>query len=121
MVTRNRLAAAFNKLRKNRFSAWYALFGLYLTLSFFTRIVFLFWSAKNIDFNFYALFRAFITGLGYDIVTALSILLLYSFYLLLFPKRWIGSLADRIFTYCQLSLVLIFYLFYLDGGISFLG
>lgn len=50
-------------------------------------------------------------GLGFDITVGLSFLLLYAVYLLLFPKRWIGSLADKVFTYCYLSVALIIIFF----------
>lgn len=95
------------KFFNSRFSLLFSVGLLYVTLSFLTRVVFLIWSASDVDFNFIYILRAFLTGLGFDIAIGLSFLLLYAVYLLLFPKRWIGSLADKIFTYCYLSLVLI--------------
>lgn len=98
-------------LFNSRFSLLFSVGLLYVALSFLTRIVFLIWSASDIDFSFIYILRAFLTGLGFDIAIGLSFLLLYAVYLLLFPKRWIGSLADKVFTYGYLSLVLIIIFF----------
>lgn len=99
------------KLFNSRFSLLFSVGLLYVALSFLTRIVLLIWSASDVDFNFIYILRAFLTGLGFDIAIGLSFLLLYAVYLLLFPKRWIGSLADKVFTYGYLSLVLIIIFF----------
>ncbi len=99
------------KLFNSRFSLLFSVGLLYVALSFITRIALLIWSASDIDFNFIYILRAFLTGLGFDIAIGLSFLLLYAVYLLLFPKRWIGSLADKVFTYGYLSLVLIIIFF----------
>lgn len=99
------------KLFNSRFSLLFSVGLLYVALSFLTRIVLLIWSASDIDFSFIYILRAFLTGLGFDIAIGLSFLLLYTVYLLLFPKRWIGSLADKVFTYGYLSLVLIIIFF----------
>lgn len=99
------------KFFNSRFSLLFSVGLLYVTLSFLTRVVFLIWSASDVDFNFIYILRAFLTGLGFDIAIGLSFLLLYAVYLLLFPERWIGSLADKILTYCYLSLVLIIIFF----------
>lgn len=99
------------KLFNSRFSLLFSVGLLYVALSFITRIALLIWSASDIDFSFIYILRAFLTGLGFDIAIGLSFLLLYAVYLLLFPKRWIGSLADKVFTYGYLSLVLIIIFF----------
>ena len=99
------------KYHNNRFSLLLSIAALYVILSFITRAIFLIWTARNIDFNFFALLRAFITGFLYDISVAFSFLLLYAVYLLLFPKKWIGSLADKFFTHFYLFIVLIIMFF----------
>lgn len=103
--------ARFRKPLKGRFATIFAVLGLYTTLSFITRIAFLVRMANEIDFNFLNLVRAFITGFLFDVSTGLSILFIYTVYLLLLPKRWIGSLADKAFTctYLFISLVIIFF------------
>lgn len=119
MGTKKRLTGLFSKLTNSRFSTLFTVLGLYITLSFLTRIIFLIWSAKYADFNFGYLIRAFLTGFGFDIATGLSFVLLYAVYLLLFPKRWIGSLADKGFTYFYLSIVLIIIFFGLMAEFPF--
>lgn len=99
------------KFISNRFSLLFSVGILYVILSFLTRIVLLVWSAKDVDINLFYILRAFFTGFIFDITIALAFLLLYTIYLLLFPKRWIGSLADKIFTYVYLSLILIIIFF----------
>ncbi len=79
---------------------------LYIVLSFLTRLGLLIWSVSDADISFFSLIRALLTGFAYDLTVILSFLLLYVVYLLLFPKRWIGSWLDRAITYFYLSLSL---------------
>ena len=119
MDVKKRFAGLFGKLKNSRFSALLTILGLYIALSFLTRIIFLTWSAKDVDFNLVYLIRAFLTGFVFDTATGLSFLLIYAVYLLIFPKRWIGSLADKIFTYFYLSFVLIIIFFGLIAEFPF--
>lgn len=107
------------KYINNRFSLLFSIVFLYAVLSFLTRVIFLVWTAKDVDFNFVSLLRAFLTGFVFDISAGLSFLLLYTVYLLLFPKKWIGSLADKVFTYFYLSIVLIIIFFSLMAEFPF--
>ncbi|WP_346239002.1 LTA synthase family protein [Niabella insulamsoli] len=106
-----KLPEIFSRPLNGRFAIWFALLGLYIVISFTTRIIFLIWAAKDLDFNFIYIVRAFFTGFGFDITTGLSFLLLYTIYLLLFPKRWIGTWADRIITYFYVSVILLLIFF----------
>ncbi|WP_312823613.1 LTA synthase family protein [Epilithonimonas sp.] len=67
---------------------------------------------------FYIL-RAFFTGFCYDFAVGTLFLLLYSIYLLVFPKRWVGSRFDKIFTYVYLAIVLLIIYFSLLAEIPF--
>lgn len=95
------------KFFSNRFSALFAIGFLYLMLSFLVRISLLIWARNDVDFNFGSLIRAFCTGFIFDLTISLAFLMLYTAYLLLLPKRWIGSFFDKICTYCYLVLLLI--------------
>lgn len=106
-------------LFKSRFSVLFTVLGLYLVLSFLVRIVFLIWSSKDIDFNIFYIFRAFATGFVYDLLIGLSFLFLYAMYLLLFPKRWIGTALDKVFTYIYLAIILLIIYFSLLAEIPF--
>ncbi len=112
-------AKFFRKFFDSRFAALFTILGLYIVLSFLIRMVFLIWSAKDIDFNIYYILRAFVTGFIYDAVVGSCFLWIYAFYLLLFPKRWIGSSFDKLFTYTYLSLLFIIIYFSLLAEITF--
>lgn len=106
-------------LFKSRFSVLLTVLGLYLVLSFLVRMVFFIWSSKDIDFNIFYIFRAFATGLVYDLLIGLGFLFLYAMYLLLFPKKWIGSVFDKIFTYIYSAFILLIIYFSLLAEIPF--
>jgi phosphoglycerol transferase MdoB-like AlkP superfamily enzyme len=74
---------------------------------------------KDLDFNLLYILRAFSTGFCYDFAVGTLFLLLYSVYLLVFPKRWIGSRFDKIFTYVYLAIVLLITYFSLLAEIPF--
>ncbi len=109
----------FSKIFNSRFSVLISILSLYILFSAVIRIVFLFWSSKDLDFNILYILRAFFTGFCYDFAVGTLFLLLYSVYLLLFPKRWIGSGFDKIFTYVYLAIVLLIIYFSLLAEIPF--
>lgn len=119
MNIRHRKSGLLSRLINGRFATLFSVLGLYIVLSFLIRIIFLIWSAKDADFNLLYLLRAFLTGLIFDVTAGLFFLLLYMVYLLLLPKKWIGSLADKIFTYSYLSIILIIIFFSLMAELPF--
>lgn len=80
---------------------------LYLGLSLVTRLILLIWSFQDVNVSLVWILKAFLTGFVFDLCVATLFLFLYTLYLLLFPKRWIGSLVDRIFTYFYMMVLLI--------------
>ena len=111
-----------NKLRNlfsGRFSVFLSVLCLYIFLSFIIRIVFLIWSSSNADFNLLHILRAFITGFLYDLTIGLSFLTIYSIYLLILPKKLIGSVFDKVFTYFYLTIIFIIIYFSLLAEIPF--
>jgi len=109
----------FQKLFKSRFSALFSVLSLYIILSLIIRVILLFWSAKDADFNAVYIVRAFFTGFVYDLTIGSLFLFLYGIYLLIFPKKWIGSLVDKCFTYFYLTLIFIIIYFSLLAEIPF--
>ncbi len=107
------------KLFNSRFSTLFGVLSLYIFLSFLIRIVLLFWSLKDLDLNLINILRAFFTGFVFDLTIGLLFLALYAFYLLIFPKRWIGLLFDKCFTYFYLTLIFIVIYFSLLAEIPF--
>ena len=109
----------FQKIFDSRFAVLFSILSLYILFSTLIRIGFLFWSSKDLDFNLFYILRAFFIGFCYDFAVGTLFLLLYSIYLLVFPKRWIGSRFDKIFTYVYLAIVLLIIYFSLLAEIPF--
>ena len=109
----------FQKIFDSRFAVLFSILTLYILFSTLIRIGFLFWSSTDLDFNLFYILRAFFTGFCYDFTVGTLFLLLYSIYLLVFPKRWIGSRFDKIFTYVYLAIVLLIIYFSLLAEIPF--
>jgi phosphoglycerol transferase MdoB-like AlkP superfamily enzyme len=107
------------KLFNGRFSTLFGVLSLYVFLAFVIRIILLIWSLKDLELNFLHILRAFFTGFFFDLTMGSLFLAFYAFYLLIFPKRWIGSLFDKIFTYFYLSLIFIIIYFSLLAEIPF--
>lgn len=107
------------KLFNGRFSTLFGALSLYVFLAFVIRIILLIWSLKDLELNFLYILRAFFTGFVFDLTMGSLFLAFYAFYLLIFPKRWIGSLFDKIFTYFYLGLIFIIIYFSLLAEIPF--
>lgn len=107
------------KIFKGRFSALFSILVLYISLSFLIRAGFLIVSIKDVDFNIFSVLRAFITGFLFDFTIGSLFLLLYAAYLFVLPKRFIGSLFDKIFSYFYFTLIFIIVYFSLLAEIPF--
>ncbi|MDY0932328.1 LTA synthase family protein [Chryseobacterium sp. CFBP8996] len=114
-----KISNSLNKPFIGRFSALFSTLSLYLLLSFLIRVVLLIWSSKDVDFSLFYIIRAFFTGFLFDLAIGSLFLFLYGIYLLFFPKRLIGSLFDRYFTYFYLTLIFIIIYFSLLAEIPF--
>lgn len=77
------------------------------------------WSLKDLDFNLLHILRAFFTGFVFDFTIGCLFLSLYIIYVLVLPKRWVGSLFDKCFTYFYLTLIFIIIYFSLLAEIPF--
>lgn len=107
------------KLFNGRFSTLYSVLSLYVFLSLIIRIVLMIWSLKDLDFNLLNILRAFFTGFVFDFTIGCLFLSLYIIYVLVLPKRWVGSLFDKCFTYFYLTLIFIIIYFSLLAEIPF--
>ncbi|MBU3050479.1 LTA synthase family protein, partial [Chryseobacterium indologenes] len=58
-------------------------------------------------------------GFSFDITTGLFFITTYNIFLLALPKKWIGSLLDKTFTYCYCFIVLLLMYFSLMAEIPF--
>ena len=115
MALKSKLCSLF----KGRFSVLFSILGLYLCLSFIIRIVFLFWSINDLEPNILHIIGAFAIGFCYDLMMGASFLFLYAVYLLLLPKKIIGSVFDKIITYVYLALMFLIIYFSLMAEIPF--
>lgn len=109
----------FQNIFKGRFSLLLSILSLYIVLSFIIRLVLLFWSSKDIDFNIFYILRAFATGFLFDFLIAALFMALYTIYVLLLPKKIIGTIFDKCFTYFYITLVFIIIYFSLLAEIPF--
>jgi phosphoglycerol transferase MdoB-like AlkP superfamily enzyme len=91
---------------KSRFSLLGACLLLYIALSSIVRLVLFIWSFRLIDFDLLHLLKVFFVGLVFDLTIGLAFVFLYALYLLVFPKRWIGTWADKSITYLYLAISL---------------
>ena len=85
------------------FSAWFILF------SFLLRIVFLFWQLNEIDIASFNLLKILFTGLAFDLGTLSFLAVISTLYMLLLPKKLIGSKIDKIFIYRGFGLTLLIF------------
>lgn len=107
------------KLFNGRFSTLFSVLSLYVFLSLIIRIVLMIWSLKDLDFNLLNILRAFFTGFVFDFTIGCLFLSSYTIYVLVLPKRWVGSLFDKCFTYFYLTLIFIIIYFSLLAEIPF--
>ncbi|MFY1045821.1 LTA synthase family protein [Chryseobacterium sp. GP-SGM7] len=119
MEKSKRVSVFTKSLFRSRFAAFFSLLSLYLLLSFIIRISFLIWSSKDVDFNLMYILRAFFTGFIYDFTVGILFLFLYGLYLIILPKKFIGSAFDKGFTYFYLTLIFIIIYFSLLAEIPF--
>lgn len=89
---------------------------LFLAISLLLRIIFLIWNFSETDHDLVALATIFLTGLFYDIGTVSFFALVGALYFLAMPKKFIGSLADRIMCYMgfTLGVLIIFFSFFAE-------
>lgn len=102
-----------------RFSLLFAFIFTYVVLSFWVRTALYIWSIPHLDFSFLGLLKIYGLGLYFDFGVALFFVLFYSVYLLVIPKRFMGSWVDKIFTYFVVCLMLFLMLFGLIGEFPF--
>ena len=84
---------------KNRFSVLFSFLTIYCLFGFLIRLTFFVMSFKSIDKSFINIIKIFLLGFLYDFGVSVFFILIYAFYLLLFPSNYIGSKLDKIFTH----------------------
>jgi phosphoglycerol transferase MdoB-like AlkP superfamily enzyme len=102
---------AFLKLFPSRFRLLWYFISSFIVLSTLVRLALLLWSFNEVDASFFKLGNTFIIGFLFDLGTVSFFAIPYLLYLLLIPKKWYGSLFDRIVTCFLYSLGLLIFLF----------
>ncbi len=88
----------------NRYRIYFAFIKTYLAVSTLVRLILYILSVKNIGFSLPGILKIFGLGFIFDLGTALFFTLFYLLYLLFFPKRFTGSMVDKILTWVILFL-----------------
>lgn len=99
------------RLFPSRFRLLGYFISIFLVLSSLVRIALLIWSFSNVDTSLFKLGNTLLIGFLYDIGTVSFFALPYGLYLLLFPKKWVGSVVDKGVTYFAYTLGLIIFMF----------
>ncbi len=107
------------KLFPSRYALINAFALLFLALSFLMRLSFLIRDFTEVEHSLFGLLKIFFTGLFFDLGTVSFFYVAASLYFLLFPKRFYGSLLDRILVYFGFSLALLVVYFSFFAEITF--
>ncbi|MFC3973063.1 LTA synthase family protein [Maribacter confluentis] len=88
-------------------------------MSFLVRLSFFIFGFSEVDTGTGTIVRTFGTGLFYDIGTLSIFIIPFLIYLLIFPKKWYGSLVDRIITWFGFFLAVLIIYFSFFGEFTF--
>ena len=108
-----------SKIFPTRFALLKAYIGLFLILSFIVRLSFLIWNFSEVDKGLLTLGNTFIIGFLFDVATISFFTIPYLIYLLLVPKRFYGSVGDKIITYFGFSIGILILFFSFFGEFTF--
>lgn len=108
-----------SKLFPSRFKLLFYFVKIFILLSTLIRLIFVVWVFKEIDLSFFKIVNTFLIGFLFDLGTVSFFALPYALYLLLLPRRWHGSIFDRIITWFAYSLGLVIFLFSFFAEITF--
>src|ERR1044072_1373085 len=106
---------------KSRYSILLGFIIFFLVVSFLTRTMLLIQAGPKSDLGLLSLFKVYGKGLVYDTAVALYFSTLYAIYLLLLPRRWNNTLANRIITYSCFFIVVLIIMFSFFAEFVFWG
>ncbi len=108
-----------NLLFSRRFSLVKTFSATFLAFAFIIRLTLYIWSFDNIEFSFFNLIKTFGLGFLFDLGSLSYIMAFYSVYLLIVPKQFYGSKADKFLTYFSYSIILFFIVFSFLAELAF--
>lgn len=95
------------------FSIWFLLFSLLL------RVILIVWQFSEVNHSVFGLLKTILCGVFFDLGVLSFVWLISSFYLLLMPKKWIGSVVDKTLIYFFFTLTLLIFIFTFFAEITF--
>ena len=95
------------------FSIWFLIF------SFILRIIFVAWQYSEVSNSFFNLLKTVFYGVFFDLGVLSFVWLISCFYLLLMPRKWIGSMLDKFFIYFFFTLTVLIFVFTFFAEITF--
>lgn len=108
-----------SKLIPKRFKLLFFFVSTFVILSTLVRLIFVVWNFSQVDLFFLDIVYTFLIGFLFDVGTVSFFAVPYALYLLLVPKRFYGSLLDRIITWFAYTLGLVIFLFSFFAEITF--
>ncbi len=109
----------FSKLFPKRYKLLFFFVSVFIILSTILRLIFVIWVFKEVDISFFKIGNTLLIGFLFDIGTVSFFAIPYALYLLVFPKKWYGSVFDRIVTWFAYTLGLVIFLFSFFAEITF--
>ena len=95
------------------FSIWFIVFSLII------RIIFVAWQFLEVSTSIVSLLKTVFYGLFFDLGVLSFVWLISSFYLLIIPKKWIGSYLDKGLVYFFFTLTVLIFVFTFFAEITF--
>lgn len=108
-----------SKFFPQRFKLLFHFVKTFIILSTILRFIFVIWVFKEVDMSFFKIGNTFVIGFLFDLGTVSFFAIPYALYLLVFPKKWYGSLFDRAVTWFAYTLGLVIFLFSFFAEITF--
>jgi len=108
-----------NKLFPKRFSALRSFVFTFVLLSFIVRMVFFIWSFSSIDLSILNILKTFIVGFLFDLGTISFFVIPFAVYLLVFPKKFQGSIVDKAIIYFAYFTGILIFVFSFFAEVTF--
>ena len=107
------------RLFPQRYKLLFHFVKIFIVFSTLVRLIFVLWAFKEVDTSFFKIANTFVIGFLFDVGTVSFFAVPYALYLLIFPRKWYGSLFDKIVTLFAYTLGLIIFLFSFFAEITF--
>ncbi|WP_431163913.1 LTA synthase family protein [Flagellimonas beolgyonensis] len=107
------------KIFTSRFAIINAFALLFLAVSFVVRTLFFLWDISQVDHSFLGVIKVFFIGFFFDLGTISFFYMVGALYFLLVPRKFYGSMLDRVISYFGLAVGLLIVYFSFFAEITF--